>query len=409
MPAEGKDEGVILPAEGAAGGEKPEIPPHVASRLGRLRRWANRLRGRYGVPVYLVGSALRADNPDPRDWDVRIMLPDDRFALAFGPVDEWRDEGYTGQWTRTRFRWSDQCVKDTKDFAAWCHLNGDVQLYPESHAATLYADKPRLRLDTFPDEPSPSASRAGGEEKPIVIDRPDGERFVVATGETMAAALRPCAPAAPAAEEPEKCGICGYRKGDPVADGPDDPHTPACAVSWRVIDEDDEDRCPLAPAAEERREGTTGLWRYVPADPRYPFLGQVVLNAEGRPVGSTNTIPDAHQIVAAANAGCDVAAHIEALEGENRDFIAAINEGDEEVKTLTAQRDAATERLARLEEERDELRERVTEIVAGNAAAAVATSRAIHRLLDTAGVEAAPDYMARLASLIARCGAKEGA
>lgn len=131
---------------------EPERPAHVQAVMGRLRRWANRLRGRYGVPIYLCGSALRADNPDPRDWDVRIMLPDERFALAFGPVDEWRDEGCTGKWTRTRFRWSDQCVKDTQDFAAWCHLNGDVQIYPESHAATVYANEPRLRLDTFPDE-----------------------------------------------------------------------------------------------------------------------------------------------------------------------------------------------------------------------------------------------------------------
>ena len=134
---------------------EPDVPPHVTAVMGRLRRWANRLRGRYGVPIYLCGSALRADNPDPRDWDVRIMLPDERFALAFGPVDEWRDEGCTGKWMRTRWRWSDQCVKDTQDFAAWCALNGDVQIYPESHAAKLYADAPRFRLDTYPDEADP--------------------------------------------------------------------------------------------------------------------------------------------------------------------------------------------------------------------------------------------------------------
>lgn len=132
--------------------EDTELPAHVAAQMWKLRRWANRVRGRYGVPIYLCGSALRADNPDPRDWDVRIMLPDDEFALRFGPVDEWRHEGGTGQWTRTRFRWSDQCVKDTNDFNAWCHLPGDVQIYPESHAAIMYADLPRLRIDTFPDE-----------------------------------------------------------------------------------------------------------------------------------------------------------------------------------------------------------------------------------------------------------------
>lgn len=127
-----------------------QLPAHISARLReKLRRWANRLRGRYGAPIYLCGSALREANPDPRDWDVRIMLPDDDFALRFGPVDEWRDEGCTGLWTRTRWRWSDQCVKDTRDFAAWVHLPGDVQIYPESHAATLYADCPRVRLDTY--------------------------------------------------------------------------------------------------------------------------------------------------------------------------------------------------------------------------------------------------------------------
>lgn len=134
--------------------EPATLPPHVAAQMWKLRRWANRLRGRYGVPIYLCGSALREDNPDPRDWDIRIMLPDDDFALRFGPVEEWRAEGCTGNWTRTRFRWSDQCVKDTKDFAAWVHLNGDVQIYPESHAATMYGDKPRVRIDSFPDEAS---------------------------------------------------------------------------------------------------------------------------------------------------------------------------------------------------------------------------------------------------------------
>lgn len=140
------------------------LPAHLAAnpvRVAQLRRWANRLRGRYGVPLYLVGSALRDDNPDPRDWDIRMMLPDDDFAVRFGPVAEWRHEGNTGDWTRTRFRWSDQCVKDTKDAVAWTHLNVDFQIYAESHAADLYAGKPRLRLDSFPDESEAAQGGSG--------------------------------------------------------------------------------------------------------------------------------------------------------------------------------------------------------------------------------------------------------
>jgi hypothetical protein len=132
-----------------------ELPAHITPALrSRFQRWANRLRGRYGVPIYLCGSALREDNPDPRDWDIRIALPDEDFAIRFGPVAEWIEEGHTGNWTRTRYRWSDQCVKDTKDFFAWCHLNGDVQIYPASHVAALYGTEPRVRIDSFPEEVS---------------------------------------------------------------------------------------------------------------------------------------------------------------------------------------------------------------------------------------------------------------
>jgi hypothetical protein len=160
----------VSPSPAAPETPRCELPAHITpGRLAQMQRWANRLRGRYGVPVYLVGSALREDNPDPRDWDFRLTLPDEDFALRFGPVDEWRDEGYTGDWTRTRFRWSDQCVKDTKDAVAWMHLNADVQIYPASHVAELYADQPRVRIDTFPDAAAPSPDRA--EREPMTDER----------------------------------------------------------------------------------------------------------------------------------------------------------------------------------------------------------------------------------------------
>jgi hypothetical protein len=135
--------------------EEARLPSHVNEVIAaKMTRWANRMRGRYGAPVYLCGSALREDNPDPRDWDFRITLPDEDFARRFGPAIEWDSEGKTGDWGRTRFRWSDQCVKDTKDAWAWIHVNADVQIYPQSYVDTYHADSPRVRVDSFPESPS---------------------------------------------------------------------------------------------------------------------------------------------------------------------------------------------------------------------------------------------------------------
>jgi len=53
----------------------------------RLSVEATKLAGRYGHPVYLCGSALIDHNEFPRDWDVRMMLPDDEFAAHFGSAE----------------------------------------------------------------------------------------------------------------------------------------------------------------------------------------------------------------------------------------------------------------------------------------------------------------------------------
>jgi hypothetical protein len=65
-----------------------KVPAHLRgrknARLWSLRRLANGLRGYYGQPVYLCGSALLDGNTNPRDWDIRIELPDEQFALRYG-------------------------------------------------------------------------------------------------------------------------------------------------------------------------------------------------------------------------------------------------------------------------------------------------------------------------------------
>lgn len=127
------------------------LPQHLRTdpvRLARLQGEANSIRGLYGVPVYLCGSALREDNPEPRDWDLRICLSDYDFSLRYGDPGQWMTEGCTGEWTDVRWRWSDDCVKQTKRAARRTGLNVDFQIYPESHWNALYADSPRVKLDT---------------------------------------------------------------------------------------------------------------------------------------------------------------------------------------------------------------------------------------------------------------------
>lgn len=125
-------------------------PAHLRDRMDRLvmlQARANGLRGLLGVPVWLVGSALRDDNPDPRDWDVRLLLPEHAFEARYGPVDEWILEGATGLWGRTRWRWSDECTRFSREWAGRARLNVDLQIYPLIHWQG-FRGKPRMRLDT---------------------------------------------------------------------------------------------------------------------------------------------------------------------------------------------------------------------------------------------------------------------
>lgn len=129
------------------------IPKHVKQELGLLNRYANGLRGLYGVPIYLVGSALSGTNKNPRDWDIRIILPDDDFTIKFGDVNQWKQEGVTGLWTKLRWNWSDTCVKLSKDGYKQCGLNIDCQIYPQSHSDAVYPKSlPKLKIDTRDDE-----------------------------------------------------------------------------------------------------------------------------------------------------------------------------------------------------------------------------------------------------------------
>ena len=142
------------------------LPAHLRSNDTRrwyLRKMANGLRGLFGEPVYLCGSALLDSNANPRDWDIRITLPDRVFAQRYGElltgermteakvmriVDDWETQGLTGDWKAVRWRWSDECVKQSRQESERTGLNIDFQVYPKTHTDALYKTKPRARLDT---------------------------------------------------------------------------------------------------------------------------------------------------------------------------------------------------------------------------------------------------------------------
>lgn len=129
---------------------RKSMPKHLTQHLDRwflLVRWGNFTAGYFGTPVYLVGSALRDDNDDPRDWDIRVRLPKFRFETMFGPTEEWVENRERGIVTRTYWRWVDECVKRSINGIRHTHLNIDFQVYPDILWKKFRAE-PRLRLDT---------------------------------------------------------------------------------------------------------------------------------------------------------------------------------------------------------------------------------------------------------------------
>lgn len=106
--------------------------------------WANQIASRFDAKVYLVGSVLYSD--DPRDVDIRVVIPDDLFEARYGSVLEWIDETWRTPWGECRQKWSRDIRKIGNDLARIYHLNIDFQIDPES-VAKCHGDRPRVRLD----------------------------------------------------------------------------------------------------------------------------------------------------------------------------------------------------------------------------------------------------------------------
>lgn len=126
------------------------LPPQLleGALWWMLCRYANGLAAFYGAPVYLVGGALRRGNDDPRDYDIRVILPDAEFTRRYGDPERWAEEGSSGNYSRIRWRWSDDCVHKTRIGWKDTRLNIDFQVYPASHDRARYAKRRKLRIDT---------------------------------------------------------------------------------------------------------------------------------------------------------------------------------------------------------------------------------------------------------------------
>ena len=114
-------------------------PEHLRGRARaavrtNLRTFARHLAGYYGQPVYLCGSALIDSNAKPRDWDLRIALPDMNFERRYGcTAKSWDEQGQSGLWGDSRHAWSADCVKQSHSGMDRTLLNCHVQVYPKTY------------------------------------------------------------------------------------------------------------------------------------------------------------------------------------------------------------------------------------------------------------------------------------
>jgi hypothetical protein len=130
--------------------------PSLDGLCESLQPWANQMASRFGRPVYLVGSALRL--PEPRDYDIRIVVTDEEFTARYGDPYAWAE----ALWWPSRNDGSLRYAADMGDLSREASLalsrNIDFQVQPPCEARRhLVGDDQRLdvegrrrRLDTVP-------------------------------------------------------------------------------------------------------------------------------------------------------------------------------------------------------------------------------------------------------------------
>jgi hypothetical protein len=127
--------------------DDPRLAHMIPNFRQKLVHEANALSGLYGAPVFLVGSALRVGNRVPRDFDLRIPLQHFDFTLRYGgSVADWEEQMHTGDWQAVRWRWSDDCVHQSRKAMMNVHHLVDVQIQPLEYFEK--SNGARVRLDT---------------------------------------------------------------------------------------------------------------------------------------------------------------------------------------------------------------------------------------------------------------------
>ncbi len=139
------DKRPTLPGSPAA---NREYLPITWDFMLRLRTWARWLAVHAQAHVYLVGSAL--DHDSPRDVDVAVVWPRERYEYHFGPTPRTKEE-HDARWERGDF----MRARHSFIVSAW-HGVGykpyiDVHLCPD----VWYLDRPRLLLGTPEDTDAP--------------------------------------------------------------------------------------------------------------------------------------------------------------------------------------------------------------------------------------------------------------
>ena len=119
----------------------------------RIVRWANAISAFYGHPLYLVGSQLY-EKKKPSDVDIVCPIPDAEFAIRYGDVEQWQDEGISGLYSELRWDWADDCYKRSMAGTSDTKMVIDFKVQPMSHwlgYSGIHTAFPPVRLDTRPE------------------------------------------------------------------------------------------------------------------------------------------------------------------------------------------------------------------------------------------------------------------
>jgi hypothetical protein len=117
----------------------------------------------FGLPVYLVGGAIT--DPDPRDVDLVIPMPEDLFLAAYNDgrhedLGAWqsglRDPNPPRMWRR----WARECAKSSRAATMFCGRRVDFKVQPQRYFDSFTG--PRIRLDCgLMPEPGPTHAAPG--------------------------------------------------------------------------------------------------------------------------------------------------------------------------------------------------------------------------------------------------------